>query len=248
VPQDSSSSLDFGYSWAWTHGHAVLAGALALIAIVLLACNCALWAAVPAVLSVWALTAYAVVRLIFRADKPMTMPTQRFMPGGEGYVIDLGCGSGRTSIMVGRARVHAQITALDNFSARYIRDHGEARLMANLRIAGIEDRVTLERGDMLDLPYEDDSFDGAVSSYALDHLKSQIPRALAEAHRVLRPGGQLLLMVILPDLAMNIAYPGLVGLAFPSQERWHEMLADAGLELEAEGLSSGGGWFLARGS
>lgn len=42
---------------------------------------------------------------------------------------------------------------------------------------------------MLDLPFDDGTFDGAVSSYALDHLGKQIPRALSEARRVLKPGG-----------------------------------------------------------
>lgn len=99
---------------------------------------------------------------------------------------------------------------------------------------------------MLDLPFDDGTFDGAVSSYALDHLGKQIPRALAETRRVIRPGGQFLLMVILPDLAMNIAYPGLVGLAFPTRRRWRVMLREAGLEIVDERSSPGGGWFLAR--
>ena len=186
------------------------------------------------------------MRLVFRAHRPLTMPTARFMDADEGDVLDLGCGSGRTSIMVATARPGVQVTGLDNFSASYIRDHGEVRLFRNLEIAGVRDRVTLRRGDMLDLPFEDESFDGAVSSYALDHLKSHIPRALAETHRVLKPGGQFLLMVILPDLYMNICYPGLVGLAFPTINRWHRMLREAGFEVVLEDAPAGSGWFLLR--
>ena len=247
MPAPQQSRFDFGYSFLWSHGHALLAGGLVLLAFILV------WAGVTgiviawiAILAVWAWVGYLMMRLVFRAHMPMSLPTDRFLSEDDGDVIDLGCGSGRTSIMVGQARPGVRITGLDNFSAKYIRDHGEQRLFDNLQIAGIEDRVTLQRGDMLDLPFEDGSFDGAVSSYALDHLKGAIPRALIEARRVLRPDGQFLLMVILPDLYMNIAYPGLVGLAFPSRRRWHEMFAQVGFEIVEEAAPPGGGWFLLR--
>jgi ubiquinone/menaquinone biosynthesis C-methylase UbiE len=56
------------------------------------------------------------------------------------------------------------------------------------------DRVELQRGDALALPFEDESFDLVVNSYMLDLLpRDDIPRALAEFRRVLRPGGRLVL-------------------------------------------------------
>ena len=192
-----------------------------------------------------ALAGYLLMRLAFRAHLPLELPTDAFLTGDGAQVVDLGAGSGRTSIMVGQRRPSARITALDNFSARYIREHGEKRLWRNLHLAGVADRVELVRGDMLALPFDDGRFDGAVSSYALDHLGKEIPRALAEAHRAVKPGGQLLLMVILPDVWMNVAYPGLVGLAFPTRRRWRAMLGEAGFEIADEGKGWGRGWFLA---
>lgn len=48
----------------------------------------------------------------------------------------------------------------------------------------------LRQGDILDLPYEDESFDAALAISIHEHLKpDQQPRAFAEMHRVLRPGG-----------------------------------------------------------
>ena len=50
-------------------------------------------------------------------------------------------------------------------------------------------------GDVRHLPYADDAFDAIVSISTLDHFDSRddIPRALVEIHRILRPGGGLLI-------------------------------------------------------
>jgi ubiquinone/menaquinone biosynthesis C-methylase UbiE len=56
------------------------------------------------------------------------------------------------------------------------------------------DSVELLKADALDLPLEDETFDLVVISYMLDLLPlDQIPVALSEVKRVLRPGGRLVL-------------------------------------------------------
>jgi demethylmenaquinone methyltransferase/2-methoxy-6-polyprenyl-1,4-benzoquinol methylase len=58
---------------------------------------------------------------------------------------------------------------------------------------GLSD-VALIPGSGLDLPFADESFDLVVNGYMLDLLpRDEIPRALAEFDRVLRPGGRLVL-------------------------------------------------------
>jgi ubiquinone/menaquinone biosynthesis C-methylase UbiE len=60
--------------------------------------------------------------------------------------------------------------------------------------AGVEERVELGRASALELPFGDRSFDLLVNSYMLDLLpRDDIPRALAEFNRVLRPGGRIVL-------------------------------------------------------
>jgi ubiquinone/menaquinone biosynthesis C-methylase UbiE len=51
--------------------------------------------------------------------------------------------------------------------------------------------VLLLRAPAEDLPFEDDSFDAAISTLVLCTVDDQ-PRALRELHRVLKPGGRLL--------------------------------------------------------
>jgi ubiquinone/menaquinone biosynthesis C-methylase UbiE len=52
-------------------------------------------------------------------------------------------------------------------------------------------KTTVLRAQAEDLPFEDGSFDTAVSTLVLCGVSDQ-PRALRELHRVLRPGGTLL--------------------------------------------------------
>ena len=59
---------------------------------------------------------------------------------------------------------------------------------------GLSDAVDLSAGSGLDLPFPNASFDLVVNGYMLDLLpRDDIPRALAEFRRVLRPGGRLVL-------------------------------------------------------
>jgi ubiquinone/menaquinone biosynthesis C-methylase UbiE len=55
-------------------------------------------------------------------------------------------------------------------------------------------RVELHQASALAMPLEDDSFDLLVNGYMLDLLpREDIPRAVAEFRRVLRPGGRIVL-------------------------------------------------------
>lgn len=53
--------------------------------------------------------------------------------------------------------------------------------------------VQIDEGDVLELPYADGSFDAAVSTQVYEYV-ADLPRALDEMHRVLRPGGRALIL------------------------------------------------------
>jgi SAM-dependent methyltransferase len=98
---------------------------------------------------------------------------------GRGAVYDLGCGPGQTTAFLHRCGV--AVRGLD-LSADLLREAGR-------RHPGIE----FEQGDMLALPCADASLAGVVAFYAIVHLSpAGLRQALAEMHRVLRPGGLLL--------------------------------------------------------
>jgi SAM-dependent methyltransferase len=99
---------------------------------------------------------------------------------GRGDVYDLGCGPGQTTAFLHGCGV--RVRGLD-ISADLLHE-------ARQRHPGLQ----FELGDMLALPLADASLAGAIAFYAIVHLSAAgLRRALAEMHRVLRPGGLLLL-------------------------------------------------------
>jgi 2-polyprenyl-3-methyl-5-hydroxy-6-metoxy-1,4-benzoquinol methylase len=74
---------------------------------------------------------------------------------------------------------------------------------ARLAIEGLDENYTsakVRAGSLTALPYADGSFDRAMCLDVLEHLTfEEQPRAVAELHRILKPGGELLVSV--PNLA-----------------------------------------------
>jgi ubiquinone/menaquinone biosynthesis C-methylase UbiE len=104
--------------------------------------------------------------------------------GNRHAVLDLGCGTGTLAIMTKLAHPAAMVVGLD----------GDPKILAiaarKVARAGVQ--VTLREGMAFDLPYPDRSFDRVLSSLVIHHLTTDDKRrALAECHRVLRPGGEL---------------------------------------------------------
>lgn len=104
-------------------------------------------------------------------------------------------------------RVHAWLDSLPAETRVLDAGCGEGVLVeeyaSRLKIEGLDENYSSSRvraGSVLALPYPDASFDRALCLDVLEHLTfDEQPRALAELHRILKPGGELLVSV--PNLA-----------------------------------------------
>ena len=109
----------------------------------------------------------------------------RIRPGDR--VLEIGCGTGNLALLVKREIPNAEVTGLDpdpralERAARKARRRGVA--------------LRLDRGFAGALPYADASFDVVLSAFMFHHLpETEQEGMLAEARRVLAPGGRLELL------------------------------------------------------
>lgn len=126
---------------------------------------------------------------------------------------DLGCGTGQFSALV--APYVASVAAVD----------ASADMLSAARAAlAAHANVTVRRGTLEALPLDDGQLDLAVLALVLHHVPDPA-RALAEAARVLAPGGRLLIVDMLPhDRTEYQQHMGHVWLGFAAAQmrKWLE--------------------------
>jgi ubiquinone/menaquinone biosynthesis C-methylase UbiE len=93
-------------------------------------------------------------------------------------VLDVGCGTGSLTFTLPEIANVAGVTGID-LTGPFV-EFARAR--------NADPRVSFQRGDARVLPFEDNSFDRAFSMLVLQFIPDAA-RAVAEMHRVVRPGG-----------------------------------------------------------
>jgi SAM-dependent methyltransferase len=142
-------------------------------------------------------------------------------------VLDVGCGVGTTAVEIAR-RFGAHVTAVD------IAPLMLERARANVSAAGLDDRVSVERGDIVALDYPEDAFDRVIAEAVTMFVDRR--RAAAELVRVCRPGGLVLATEFLwrttPSEEAREAFLGQVcpGMTFDTFDDWVRIYSDAGLD------------------
>ncbi len=243
-------TYDFGYSWPITWGLLVplaLFGGLAALGIWL---RWRRWLVITSsLLAAWAIAGLLITHLLLRLTYPLELPTEQFLSSGSGRVVDIGAGSGRAAIGLLLAKPRVTVTAVDIYKGYFgIDDNTPERFMLNARIAGVADRAEAKVGDARELPLDSASYDGAISLAAIDHVRrADIPKALAEAARVLKPRGEFLLMIVNVDRWAMFASPHAIG-HHPRANagRWREMLTSAGFDVVEQGTRPAVLYFLTR--
>jgi len=106
-------------------------------------------------------------------------------------LLDLGCGTATLTILVKQLHPGVDVVGID----------GDPNVLAIARakVWKSGENVTLDQGMVDQLPYADRSFDRILSSLVFHHLnKDSKQRTFQEISRVLRPGGELIIVDIGP--------------------------------------------------
>lgn len=118
------------------------------------------------------------------------LQTMAKLIAGSAKVLDLGCGAGHASMAV--APVCGTVTAYD-LSADMLAQVDS--LAAERGVSNIQ----TQQGDVEALPFDDAQFDAIVTRYSAHHWPNPLT-ALAEARRVLKPSGTLLVCdIVAPE-------------------------------------------------
>jgi dolichol-phosphate mannosyltransferase len=157
-----------------------------------------------------------------------------FRPGVE--LLHAGCGSGQVDVALQKI---VRITALDispEALCLYARNNPGAK--------------EIRHGNILDLPFASASFDGVFNLGVMEHFTpEEIDRILREFHRVLRPGGKLLIfwpMTSAPSVIVlravhflfkgskkpRVFHPAEISL-LSSREQAEDFVKNAGFALES---------------
>ena len=99
-----------------------------------------------------------------------------------GDVLEIGAGAGANTAVLAATHPQAAITATDIDPAMVA--------AARARLARFGRRIAVQQADTTQLPFDDDSFDVAVSLLMLHHVLDW-EAAIQEVARMLRPGGRL---------------------------------------------------------
>lgn len=96
-------------------------------------------------------------------------------------IIDLGCGEGITLGKIIQKFPQSQIIGIDN-------DQEKIKICR-------QHHLPVRPADIAHLPFEANTFDCALLIEVIEHLKvNQVDQAIKEAHRVIRPGGRLIIL------------------------------------------------------
>lgn len=150
--------------------------------------------------------------------------------GGVG--LDVGCGSGALTIACAKRNPQGRMIGVDPWGPAYS-DFTQERCRKNARAEGVEN-VAFMRGDAIDLPFPDESFDAVTSNYVYHNISGHSKqKLLLETLRVLKKGGSFAIH--------DIMSPARYG----NMDRFLEELRSAGYQ-EVELIHTAHGLFMDR--
>jgi demethylmenaquinone methyltransferase / 2-methoxy-6-polyprenyl-1,4-benzoquinol methylase len=111
----------------------------------------------------------------------------RLQPVPGGKYLDIGCGTGDIALEILRRAPGSKVIGIDPSQGMLVRGHNK------VSAAGLADSISLIIGDVLDLRFEDKSFDGAITAFCIRNVTNR-KLALREISRVIRSGGRLVVL------------------------------------------------------
>ena len=143
----TNAPLDFGYPWWLNYGHLAIAAPVVALLVIGYFRSWSKWPLlILGIAALWSSAVFLLIQFGVRINTQPPLPTQTFLRSGMGRVLDLGAGTGRSSIMVLASRPQATLVASDLFGDSFDQHFGrgespQQRLLRNLKAAGVEQQI-----------------------------------------------------------------------------------------------------------
>lgn len=146
---------------------------------------------------------------------------------GDEKILDVGCGTGRASINLAKQLTTGKVVGIDIFKG--VSGTSPARAYENAEIEGVAGNVEFRHGNVLHIPFKDNTFDIVNASSVLHEIHGDKNRqkAMEEIYRVLRPGGKFITVEILrkPKLFAIVLFFSFV---WKTKKYWEDIINQSG--------------------
>ncbi|MFA5064655.1 MAG: class I SAM-dependent methyltransferase [Dehalococcoidia bacterium] len=117
---------------------------------------------------------------------------------GKGAALDIGCGNGALAVRLAKRHPEAELTGIDYWEGKW--EYSMAACEKNAAIEGVADRVKFQKASATKLPFEDGTFDAAISNFVFHEVKDAKNKrdVVREALRTVKTGGHFAFQDLFP--------------------------------------------------
>ncbi|MFX1284187.1 MAG: class I SAM-dependent methyltransferase [Promethearchaeota archaeon] len=145
---------------------------------------------------------------------------------GDERVLDIGCGTGRVSINIAKCIISGKVIGIDIYNG--VSGNSPDKAYKNAEIEAVKSKVEFNYGNVMNIPYPDNSFDLVTAGSVLHELHDDKDKlaALNEIYRVLKPGGKFVTIEILRDkrLYLSLLYFAFV---WKTKKFWENLFSNS---------------------
>jgi ubiquinone/menaquinone biosynthesis C-methylase UbiE len=198
------------------------------VGIVVLASLCWFAGLVLVGLGLYTIFSYGISMLLTNQRMASELPAIIEIRGDE-KVLDVGCGLGKMTIGIAKVLTEGKVIGIDIWNKMEIPGNSPERAYENAEIEGVAHKVEFKYGNVMGIPFTDDSFDLVTAQSVLNNLHGALDKskALVEIRRVLQPRGKLLMLELLRNLRGFLTFTPFAFWALLSKEKWMKLLKEA---------------------
>lgn len=173
---------------------------------------------------------FSLIRKNKKNDEILDKMVKSLKINGNETILDAGCGRGRISNLLAKQLTSGRVIGIDIGGKIISSNDVIERAKQNAYYEGVFDKTEFMRGNILDLPFENNTFDSIVCNSVLEYLGSEnnISQALQELKRVLHPNGKLMILEMVKSVRGFLVSTPIFFWGLKRKEEWKKLIVKEG--------------------